>query len=722
MATYPRYNARVNNSVKLDRNFYNDGVLFVPYTIEQIEIWKTRYDEEYEAENPGSLLMDTIYGSRVVFEDVANNAYGLLGLSPGTTATTLLTVTEYEHSFVNSTIVDVTHNLGDRYPVVTVYNSLGEILWPDLVTSIDANNIRVEFASAVTGIVDIIGATTTHTLSTATLVRRFVENFTNQTTITVNHNLNDTTPTVAVYDVNYQIIYPDTIQYVNANTVTVTFSVPTSGFVVCTGGGTGQSTVGFGDQAIVWGTVSELFDIHTGENDTLLISVDGGADQTITLTQNYRAQVGDIVTDINGQLTDAKAYVYDTNKIMLKSDSYGSAASLQLKTVANAAYTTLGLAQGTYIGHGYAPSEATGTLTGGFEITSTNKYMLINWDNLGDVNIELAEGSQRGANAIAAEINSAANTAYATIGVQYADVTAGRQLELIGATTQIEIKTIANDAYSELGFTIGIYGTSVTGTQTEYFVVTATNNLISVNVNYGNPTISIILTVGNRTLAQIISECNTQIATQSMDEELIAEPTTGTFGGRINFRALKNDGIIRTGVGEYYADFAVPESFVADGVLLKKFLDVWYYKPDSGATVNTPDDTSYFIVYPNKFFLDTGYNYYDFAFTLKRDLYNKGEKRIVVCDIQPLPKYDTPVINDWILPISDARYKVTSFDGVELQAWTSVDLATGRDLRFLLDTTGTTYRDGIYKVYYEVSLPNGEVIISPSQKFRITAK
>jgi hypothetical protein len=63
------------------------------------------------------------------------------------------------------------------------------------------------------------------------------QNFTNQSTWVVTHNLNTINPIAQVYDVNdYQVI-PQTLRVTNANTITVTFSQQESGYVVVAKGG-----------------------------------------------------------------------------------------------------------------------------------------------------------------------------------------------------------------------------------------------------------------------------------------------------------------------------------------------------------------------------------------------------------------------------------------------------------------------------------------------------
>ena len=63
------------------------------------------------------------------------------------------------------------------------------------------------------------------------------QNFTNQSTWVVTHNLNTINPIAQVYDASdYQII-PQTLRVTDSNTITVTFSQQESGYVVVAKGG-----------------------------------------------------------------------------------------------------------------------------------------------------------------------------------------------------------------------------------------------------------------------------------------------------------------------------------------------------------------------------------------------------------------------------------------------------------------------------------------------------
>jgi len=61
---------------------------------------------------------------------------------------------------------------------------------------------------------------------------KYVASFTSQTSVTVTHNLNDSNPVVEIYDNNAQQIDADSVIVTNANVVTLTFNVATTGFCI----------------------------------------------------------------------------------------------------------------------------------------------------------------------------------------------------------------------------------------------------------------------------------------------------------------------------------------------------------------------------------------------------------------------------------------------------------------------------------------------------------
>lgn len=98
-------------------------------------------------------------------------------------------------------------------------------------------------------------------------------------------------------------------------------------------------------KAKVDGTEDENFDMD-GLN--LIISIDGGAEQTVTLSGNGQtaAQVAD---QINGGLTGGTASVLESTKVSIESDSYYTSGSVQIIS-SSTADTELGLDNSVHFG------------------------------------------------------------------------------------------------------------------------------------------------------------------------------------------------------------------------------------------------------------------------------------------------------------------------------------------------------------------------------------
>lgn len=75
----------------------------------------------------------------------------LIYIFDGTTWNALSNEPEYRQSFVNADLVGnvltVTHNLGQRYHSVTVYDDNDDLIFPDNVNDVDANNVDIDLSS-----------------------------------------------------------------------------------------------------------------------------------------------------------------------------------------------------------------------------------------------------------------------------------------------------------------------------------------------------------------------------------------------------------------------------------------------------------------------------------------------------------------------------------------------------------------------------------------------
>lgn len=109
-------------------------------------------------------------------------------------------------------------------------------------------------------------------------------------------------------------------------------------------------TVVTGTTARVVGTRPDTFEIITGVNDKLSISVDGGSAVTVTLKPGTH-RVGAIAAMINGTAGLAGIASDDTHgRLVLSSPTTGATSRIVIGAIANDAYEELGLSEGTTSG------------------------------------------------------------------------------------------------------------------------------------------------------------------------------------------------------------------------------------------------------------------------------------------------------------------------------------------------------------------------------------
>jgi len=140
----------------------------------------------------------------------------------------------------------------------------------------------------------------------------------------------------------------------------------------------------------------------TSTNKFLLISVNGGPQVTVTLTEGGARTKAQIATDIDTALASygGDSSVAGTNQIQINSTATGSTTSVTLYTIANSAYTDLGF-----------------TLTGGVlsasGTDSTRAFRIISVDNTTGTpvetpqNVSLTLGAARTVDQLVTELNAA---------------------------------------------------------------------------------------------------------------------------------------------------------------------------------------------------------------------------------------------------------------------------------------------------------------------------
>lgn len=163
---------------------------------------------------------------------------------------------KYVQSFSSATTVTVNHNLNDSDPIVQVYDGTGAYITPDTLTIISANQVIVTFSIATNGkvvVFSMIGF-----MTDTGITSYYGVGFTSQTTVVVNHNLNQQYVVVGAVDLSNNVIEPATVVLDNPNTCTVTFSPAQSGYIIVVGGST---FVGIGGVTDFLPAVNNLYDI-----------------------------------------------------------------------------------------------------------------------------------------------------------------------------------------------------------------------------------------------------------------------------------------------------------------------------------------------------------------------------------------------------------------------------------------------------------------------------
>lgn len=125
--------------------------------------------------------------------------------------------------FTSQVAIPIQHNLNSVNIVPTVTDPYGQSLGYGDFSVVDLNHVLLTFAVPMTGNVILTMYDASNSVSTS---------FTNQTSLTVQHNLGASNVQAVVYDSNNTIFQYSDFQVNNPNSATVSFSVPVSGRVL----------------------------------------------------------------------------------------------------------------------------------------------------------------------------------------------------------------------------------------------------------------------------------------------------------------------------------------------------------------------------------------------------------------------------------------------------------------------------------------------------------
>lgn len=232
--------------------------------------------------------------------------------------------------------------------------------------------------------------------------------------------------------------------------------------------------------AVVTGSATETFDVQTGTNNKLSISIDGGDPIEITLTAGGTQSAQDVVDDINAAfLTEdapAEAEVSSGRVRISTTTSNGTGSTIEFNAIADDAYTLLGLSVGSNAG------------------TPGNDKLLLAIDGGSDQLVNLAAGAARTAQQVVDEINAQTNGVTASVVTNKVRLTSNST----GQSSSVQVKSVLNSVYTALGLTTGT-NSGTDGT-----------DLLVVEVNGGGDQ-SITLPAGSWTAAQIVSAINDEL-------------------------------------------------------------------------------------------------------------------------------------------------------------------------------------------------------------------
>ena len=116
------------------------------------------------------------------------------------------------------------HNIGDQFPAFEVYDSNNNVIIPSAIQAIDAYTAQITFAYSASGtaIATLGGGIGVGTVITVTSA---------SSTWALQHNLNTSYPIVTIWESgSNQIIQPDTVTSIDANTISVGFTSPVKGW------------------------------------------------------------------------------------------------------------------------------------------------------------------------------------------------------------------------------------------------------------------------------------------------------------------------------------------------------------------------------------------------------------------------------------------------------------------------------------------------------------
>ena len=304
-------------------------------------------------------------------------------------------------------------------------------------------------AAVLTGTVDQNFNLIATAATSATVTGTFPQNF-DVDTLTLIISMNGGAPQTVTFNADGQTAL-QVANFINANAAGVIASAPGTSVVLTsnTTGVTSQITIGNGTANGVLGfTNGQTYNGVNQVGKTLIVTVDGGAPQTVTFTSDGQtaAQVATFINDNSTGVTASASGI----KVRLTSDTTGVDSVLLLGN--GTSNTTLGFTNGQTD----AGTEQTGTL-------------VLTTDELGaDASIRIGNGTSNSILGFSSgDEETGANTPVATVAADL-DAALGASMSIASTSTTVTIltdatgpsatltiQTVANNCYEALGFEVG---------------------------------------------------------------------------------------------------------------------------------------------------------------------------------------------------------------------------------------------------------------------------
>jgi hypothetical protein len=151
---------------------------------------------------------------------------------------TNLNATVSEQATVSDTFTStltkvVNHNFSSKNLIISIYDQNDNQIIPANVNLTNLNSVTITFNQLSTGTVVVAkGGHIVGGNATISQVSTVTDTFTSATSKVVTHNFDTRNVLVSVYDNQYNQIIPEIVNVANLNSVTVTFTQLSSGFVV----------------------------------------------------------------------------------------------------------------------------------------------------------------------------------------------------------------------------------------------------------------------------------------------------------------------------------------------------------------------------------------------------------------------------------------------------------------------------------------------------------